>query len=237
MPGSVSWMTSRAPSPTDTRASPPAISLWNPRVSPASILAPSSGYSKPSRVTAAAAPVSGKTETPSPGAPVTALEPSSNTNISPHAARAVDLTPRRSAASSRCGSAKTASSLPPAAQRRSMSVAPLMLTASTARCPSILSFLDEWRSREAPRSPTLRAPSSPSESMSPTTRSGTIPARSACRAPPSAATTRSTRPATRRSSSGGSANPLRKTAACKLVHGRAPVADLARRRLRPFQRP
>src|SRR5918998_964116 len=233
----VSWITNRAPLFTATTALSPSNSLWNPTVSPASILAPSSGYSKPLRSTPSATPETGKTERLSPGLPPTALEPFSTTNISPHPATAVARTPPRSAASSRCGRAKTASGRPPVTQMRSISVAPLSRAARTARCPSILSFLAGWRSRRIPRSSTRRVPPPPSESMSPTTRSGTTPAASACRAPPSAASTRSARPATPRSRPGGSGDPLRKTTARKLVNGGAPVPDLARRRLRPLQRP
>src|SRR5918998_5512709 len=73
--------------------------------------------------------------------------------------------------------------------------------------------------------------------MSPTTRSGITPASRAYRAPPSAATTRSARPAMRRSRSGGSGAPFRKMAARTLECLRPPISDLAWGGLRPFERP
>src|SRR5918997_4107190 len=136
-----------------------------------------------------------------------------------------------------CGTAKRALNLPPAAQRRSTAVAPRSRTAMTARWPSILSFLSGWRSSTAPRSSTSRVRASPKESMSPTTRSGITPASRAYRAPPSAATTRSARSATRRRRPGGSGAPFRNITARKLGSLALTVPHLARRRLRPFERP
>src|SRR5918998_2499534 len=182
-----------------------------------------------------AGPVKGKTETLSRGSPATTREPASSTNARPQPAIMVAPRPIRSEASRMCGTAKRALNLPPAAQRRSTAVAPLSLTAMTARWPSILSFLRGWRSSATPRSSSSRT--SPRESMSPTIRSGTIPASRAYRAPPSAATTRSARAATRRSRSGGSGAPFRKMAALKLGGLRSPVPHLARGGLRPPERP
>jgi hypothetical protein len=142
--------------------------------------------------------------------------------------------PIRSAASRMCGTAKRAPNLPPMAQRRSAVVAPRSLAASTASWPSILSFLAGWRSRDAPSLSTSSARSSPNESISPTTRSGTTPASSAKRAPPSAATTRSARSATRLSRPAESAEPFRKIATRTLRGLRAPVVQLSWRRLRSF---
>src|SRR5918998_4320028 len=182
-----------------------------------------------------AGPVKGKTETLSRGSPATTREPASSTNARPQPAIMVAPRPIRSEASRMCGTAKRALNLPPAAQRRSTAVAPLSLTAMTARWPSILSFLRGWRSSATPRSSSSRT--SPRESMSPTIRSGTIPASRAYRAPPSAATTRSARPATRRSRSGGSGAPFRKMAARTLGERCSPMFHLAPRRLRAFERP
>src|ERR671920_753717 len=232
---SVSCTTRSAPSSTLTLAFLPINSLWNPRVSPGSRLAFSSGYSILSRVTPVAGPERGKIETLSCGSPRTVLEPASITKIRPRSATTVERRPMRSAASRICGRAKRAPNPPPTAQRRSAALAPRSLAASTASWPSILSFLTGWRSREAPSLSTSSARSSPNESMSPTTRSGTIPASSANLAPPSAATMRSARPATLLSRSDESADPFRKMAARTLRGFRVPVVQLSWRRLRPFQ--
>src|SRR5215216_317563 len=232
----VSCTTRSAPSRTLTLASLPISSLWNPRVSPGSRPAFSSGYSIPSRVTPVAGPARGKIEIMSCSSPLTVLEPASITNTRPWSATTVVTRPIRSAASRIWVMAKMAPSLPPAAQRRSATVAPRSLAASTARWPSILSFLTGWRSREAPRLSTSRAKSSPNESISPTTRSGTIPASSANLAPPSAATTRFARPAMCLSRSGESGEPFRKIAARTLRGFRALVLQLSWRRLHSFER-
>src|SRR5215210_7693652 len=176
-----------------------------------------------------------KTDTLSRGLPMTCRFPDSRTNARPQSATMAARTPIRSAASSMCGTAKSAPNCPPVAHKRSTSVAPRSRTAMTARCPSILSFSAGWRSSTAPCPSASRAPASPRESMSPTTRSGTIPASSAYRAPPSAAATRSARPAAARSISGESAAPLKKTAARTSRDRGLLVARLAGGRLRPFE--
>src|SRR5215213_2795375 len=232
----VSCTTRSAPSRTLILASLPISALWNPRVSPGSRVAFSSGYPMPSRVTPVAGPARGKIETLSCCTPSTVLEPSSITKIRPRSATTVEHRPIRSAASRMCVTAKRAPSLPPRAQTRSAVVAPRSLAASTARWPSILSFLTGWRSSDAPRLSTSLARSSPKESMSPTTRSGTTPASSAYLAPPSAATIRSARLATYRSRSGESGEPFRKIATRTPLGRRAPVMQLPRRRLGPFER-
>src|SRR5215210_1769151 len=204
-------------------------------VSAGSRVAFSSGYSMPSRVTPVAGPDRGKIETLSCCTPSTVLEPASIAKILPRSATTVERRPILSATSRICVTAKRAPSLPPTAQRRSASVAPRSLAASTARWPSILSFLTGWRSSKDPRLSTSRARSSPSESISPTTRSGTIPVSSAYLAPPSAATTRSACSEMCRMRPRESGDPFRKIAA-RTLGGRTPVVQLPRRRLGSFQR-
>ena len=125
---------------------------------------------------------------------------------------------------------------PPAAHRKSAAVAPLSLAASTARCPSILSFLAggvvaRHRAFRLPaRGPPLTSPCH--------RRSGRGLSRRRARsvAPPSAATIRSAPP---RRPGSGAANRERRSGRsrpARLGGRRAPVAQLPGRRLRRFER-